>query len=184
MVWAVDIEKLKSVVGSKDEKLCRMIGGRFKSDIASMDGFLSGLTLKDALKQIVDGDIPPNATGSVYYYAFKLLVQHFGKFQDNGLVYPWDSEASGPVDAELTRMGVPFQFAKFSGTSLPVKVPYPDDFPMTGWVSNDEVKVIDEAFTKATSAPADSDLAELVTLVRGWFRNAADKGWGLVSYYH
>ena len=36
-VWSVDTIKLRQVPGSKDDKLRRMIGGRFKRDLARLD---------------------------------------------------------------------------------------------------------------------------------------------------
>jgi len=184
MIWAVDTNKLQQVAGSKDEKLRRMIGGRFKRDIARLDDMFDTPNAYEALRQIIDGTIPEGARGGVYAYAFKLLVEHFGKFQDNNCVYPWNSPEFGPIDAALSEMGVPFKFGRLQWSDLPVKLPSPDDFPCTGWVSPDDVKTVHEALSKATYAGNDSHVRELIDAMRGWFRNAADKGWGLVSYYH
>ncbi len=41
MVWAVDTARLQQVAGSKDEKLRRMIGGRFKRELADLDDMFS-----------------------------------------------------------------------------------------------------------------------------------------------
>lgn len=184
MIWAVDTNKLQQVAGSKDEKLRRMIGGRFKRDLAELDGDFTNPTAYEALRQIIDGTIPEGARGSVYAYAFKLLVEHFGKFQDNGCVYPWNSVDTKPLDTALADMGVPFKFSRFQWSGLPVKLPSPDDFPGIGWVNPDDVKAVDAALAKATYSGNDSHVREVIDAMRGWFRNAAAKGWGLVSYYH
>ncbi|HRI67769.1 MAG TPA: hypothetical protein PK156_26210 [Polyangium sp.] len=184
MIWAVDTNKLRQVAGSKDEKLRRMIGGRFKRDIARLDDMFDSPNTYEALQQIVDGTIPEGARGSVYSYAFKLLVEHFGKFQDNSCVYPWNSPDFKAIDAALTEMGVPFKFDTLQWGGLPVKLPSPDDFPCTGWVSPEDVKKVDAAFAKATYSGTDNEVRDLVAAMQGWFRNAAAKDWGLVSYYH
>jgi len=184
MIWAVDTNKLQQVAGSKDEKLRRMIGGRFKRDIAELDDMFKNPTAYEALRQIVDGTIPAGTQGAVYAYAFKLLVEHFGKFQDNGCVYPWSSPDFKNLDAALAEMGVPFKFGKLQWSGLPVKLPQPDDFPCTGWVSPEDVKKVDAALATATYSGNDDHVREVINAMRGWFRNAAAKGWGLVSYYH
>jgi hypothetical protein len=46
------------------------------------------------------------------------------------------------------------------------------------------VKAVHDAFSAAPSVNMDSPTAEVVTCIRGWFRDAARKGAGLVSYYH
>lgn len=184
MVWAVDTDRLKQAAGSKDEKLRRMIGGRFKRDLARLDDLFSEPTAYEALKQIIDGTVPDGARGAAYAYAFKLLVEHFGSFLDNSAVYPWNSEDIKPIDGALAAMGVPFKLNSFYGFSLPVELPYPDDFPMAGWVDAAKVKAANEAFGKAPKVEMDAQTSDVVACVRGWFRDAAAKGRGLVSFYH
>lgn len=190
IVWAVDIEKLKTVAGSKDEKLRRMIGGRFKRNVASLDDLFrhdiaaGRPSTYEALRQIIDGAIPEGAQGGIYAYAFQLIVEHFGKPLDNGAVYPWNSPDFGPVDGALAERKVPFELASFYGCSLPVKLPTPDDFPSTGWVSAAKVQEVHAAFTAAPEIEMESDVRDIVDCVRGWFRVAASLQRGLVSYYH
>ena len=191
MVWAVDTSKLQQVAGSKDEKLCRMIGGRFKHDVAGLDDLFSHQIAsgkpdtRTALRQIVDGTVPPDVSnGAVYFYAFKLLVQHFGRPLDNSAVYPWSSPDFAPLDAAFVTMGVPLKLGRLYGSSLPVKLPSPDDFPLTGWIDAAEVKAIDTAFGKAKPVKLEGDAAEILPCVRGWFGDATKLGRGLVSYYH
>ncbi|MCY1018325.1 DUF7691 family protein [Pyxidicoccus sp. MSG2] len=188
MVWAVDTNKLRQAAGSKDEKLRRMIGGRFKRDLASLDELFEhtfssgGPNTYEALRQIIDGTVPDGARGGIYFYAFKLLVEHFGRFLDNGAVYPWNRPDFAPVNAVLKKMGVPFEVDSLYGVSLPVKLPYPDDFPLAGWVDEATVKKVAAAFEGAKTPKGEE--AGIVECVRGWFRDAAAQGRGLVSYYH
>ena len=190
MVWAVDTDKLKQVAGSKDEKLRRMIGGRFKRELASLDDLFKhaiaagGPNTYEALRQIIDGTIPEDARGGIYAYAFQLIVEHFGRFLDNGAVYPWNSPDFSAVDGALEKMSVPFKVSSLYGFSLPVKVPSPDDFPSAGWVTPRKVKEVHEAFSQAKKVKMDAGAKEIVDCVRGWFEAAATANRGLVSYYH
>lgn len=185
MVWAVDVDKLCQVVGSKDEKLRRMLGGRFKRDIAELDEMFESPNTYEALRQIIDGAIPEKASGGVYAYAFRLVVQHFGKPLPNAPFMPWSSPDFAPAHAALDAMGVPLELDRFYSFELPVRLPYPDDFPCAGYVSNAETKSIHEAFAGAKKvAVDDAQTAEVVSCAEGWFRTAASMQRGLVGYYH
>jgi hypothetical protein len=81
-------------------------------------------------------------------------------------------------------MGVPFAMDVLYGSSLPVRVPYPDDFPLTGRVDAVTVRAVYDAFSAAPSVNMDSPTAEVMTCIRGRFRDAARRRTGLVSYYH
>ena len=120
----------------------------------------------------------------MYAYAFECLVSHLGTSLDNGAVMPWSRPDFEPVDRVLEAMRVPFKMSALYDFSLPVDLPYPDDFPLTGWVSAGMVTTIHEAFGKAPPVEMDSQTAEIVKCIRGWFHTAATKGAGLVSYYH
>lgn len=76
------------------------------------------------------------------------------------------------------------EFGKFQLSGLPVKLPEPDDFPCTGWVSHEDVKTVDAVLATATYSGNDDHVRDVINAMRGWFRNAATKGWRLVCYYH
>jgi hypothetical protein len=186
MGWAVDTNQLKQAAGSKDETLLRTIAERFASDFAQLDDIFedSELSAYEALRQIIDGTIPERARGSLYAYAFECLVSHFGASLDNSAVMPWSRPDFEPVDRALEAMRAPFKMSALYDFSLPVELPYPDDFPLTGWVPAATVTTIHEAFGKAPSVEMDIQTAGIVKCIRGWFHTAATKGTGLVSYYH
>jgi hypothetical protein len=186
MVWAVDTNQLKQAAGSKDETLLRTIAERFASDFAQLDDIFedSELSAYEALRQIIDGTIPERARGSLYAYAFECLVSHFGASLDNSAVMPWSRPDFEPVDRALEAMGAPFKMGALYDFNLPVELPYPDDFPLTGWVSAATVTTIHEAFGKSPSVEMDAQTAGIVKCIRSWFHTAATKGTGVMSYYH
>lgn len=188
MVWAVDTAKLRQVPGSKDDKLRRMIGGRFKRDLADLDDLFDhqiaagGPNTYEALRQIFDGTIPAGVqNGAIYRYAFKLVVEHFGSFLDNNPVYPWGTDFAD-IDRALESVGLPFKLSSFFGNELPVDLPYPDDFPLSGWLDEAAVQAVFKAPRK--QALVDLELREAVDCISGWFGEAARKQRGLVSFYH
>jgi hypothetical protein len=186
MVWAVNIDTLKRASGSKDDALRRTIAERFASDLARLNDTFDDAepNAAEVLQHIIDGTIPEGARGCSYAYAFKLLVDHLGAFLDNRAVCPWSSPDFGHVDRALEAMGVPFTMDVLYGFSLPVRLPRPDDFPLTGWVDTVTVNAVYDAFSAAPSVNMDLHTTNVVTCVRGWFREAARTGTGLVSYYH
>lgn len=189
MVWSVDTLKIRQVVGSKDDKLRRMIGGRFKRDLASLDDLFDHAIAAgapntyEALRRIVDGDELGRDHGAIYRYAYKLIVEHFGSALDNNAVYPWRGEFDG-IDGALADLGVPFKLSRFFATDLPVDLPRPDDFPLSGWVDGAEVNAAHAAFQRASLAGVAPEWRGVVDCVRLWFHQAAAKRRGLVSFYH
>ncbi len=81
-----------------------------------------------------------------------------------------------PGERGPDRDGRPFAADRFYGTSLPVKLPYPDDFPLSGWVDAATVKAVHEAFEKGKDPEMDGETASIVRCIRGWFREAAALG--------
>lgn len=188
MVWAVDTARLRQVPGSKDDKLRRMIGGRFKRDLADLDDLFDhqiaagGPNTHEALRQIFDGTVPADVrNGAIYRYAFKLVVEHFGAFLDNNAVYPWRGDFTD-IDRNLAAVGIEFELGTFFGNDLPIELPYPDDFPLSGWLDEAAVAAVHAAPRK--QAVVDADLREVVDCIAGWFGEAARKGRGLVAFYH
>jgi hypothetical protein len=191
MVWAVDTNQLKEAAGSKNEKLHRLLVRKFKRDITDIDEMFEDRIRRgrpgtaEVLKQIIDGTIPRGTRGGIYFYAFELLVQHFGKPLDNSAVYPWRYPEFRSVDAALKKLRVPFKMEQlFLGISLPVKLPLPEDFPLTGWVDEATVQKVAAVFEPLKPIGKDAQTRKVVEAVRGWFVEASVLECGLVSYYH
>lgn len=188
MAFSVDVEKLKQVAGSKDEKLVRMIGGRFKDKIRRRDEWNDdGPGLKVLLAQIVNGEPLEDPRRHLYAYAFELLVEHFGKFLDNGAIYPFSMDYIDQVDAAFKQMGVSdvVSLSRFWTRGLPVPLPRPDDFPGTGYMTADEVATANERLRGAPEPTSgDPDVVDAVACVRGWLAAAAAANRGIVAYYY
>jgi hypothetical protein len=188
MVYALDLDKLKAACGSSDDKLRRMICGRFKRDLQSHDeGKDEGeLTVREALRQIIMGGAPDSRSGSTYAYAFKLLCEHFGKFLPNAPLLPIRLSFIDDVDGALREMGAfdAVSLSKLAYRGLPINLPSPDDFPMTGYMTPEEIRPALAQLSAAKYAGEDRDIAEAIDCIQSWLKAASDKQQALVSFVH
>jgi hypothetical protein len=188
MFYSVDLDKFTAACGSKDDKLRRMISGRFKGEFASYDeGRGEGaLSLRDALRQVIMGEPLDPRAGSTYHYACKLICEHFGKFMPNAPLLPIALEFIDEVDDALREMGVfdAVSLSKLAYRGLPVDLPSPDDFPMAGYMTSDEVRAAREQLDAATYGGDHGDIAEAIDCIRDLLRAASGKGHAVVSFFH
>lgn len=190
MGWAVDIERLKSLFGSKDEAKLSALkseleGGlkrldqEFKDEIA--DGAPSAIR---ALEQLVRGEPLPKSYGFMYAYVVKEVVDRLGRFLDNSAFCPSGVEIGQSVDNALKEMGVKdVSLAALSCGSLPVQIPRPDDFPGYGHLTADRVRTALIELNANTYRGGDPDVAEAIDGLHGWLRDAAQDSRGIVSFF-
>lgn len=186
MGYAVDVEGLQRFVGSQDEKTRRMICGRFRGEMQRLDDSFSYApepSTRDAIYRIVHGEAKPGAAFK-YAYAFKLIVEHFGRHLPNGALYPIRGEYMDAVDGALSAGGVTaISLSGLSYGGFPVELPRPDDFPGTGYLTAAQVVEADDQL-RAMADPADPEVLDAVQDLRAWTREARAKGWGIVAFYH
>jgi hypothetical protein len=188
MVYSVDLDKFTAAFGSKDDKLRRMISGRFKGEFKSYDEDRDegALPLRDALRQLIMGDALDPRSGSTYAYACKLVCEHFGKFMPNAPLLPIRLQFIDDVDDALREMGVfeVVSLSKLAYRGLPLDLPPPDDFPMTGHMTSAEVRIARERLDAATYGGDHRDIAEAIDCIRDWLQAASDRGHAMVSFVH
>jgi hypothetical protein len=185
MAWAVDTEFLAELCGSEsDECLKLLLKGARRDCKSNDDSFADEIAdgapkTVEALRQIIAGTVDKRSPhGALYHYAFKIMVDHFGRTLDNSAVHPWSPDFHA-FDARLKQRRIPLSLVTFM-KGLPIALPPPDDFPMCGWVDAATTKKIDAAFAKANLAGAD----EQTLCIRGWFREAAAAKLGIVTFYN
>lgn len=188
MVYAVDIDKCISAIGSKDEKLGRMIRGRFKKELARADEWFSSELkrgvppLGTAIKNLIEGIEIPREHGFQYRYAFKVIVEHFGKFQTNDMFCPCHIDLFDEVEAQLKKMNAPEEFSIYRlAYHAPVQIPV-DDFPGMGSIPAALCRQASQDID--WSQPASNDMARTLGNIRSWLNNANEKNWGLIGFYH
>ena len=79
------------------------------------------------LEEFLNNNIKNSSYGYVYGYVFEKLCMYKGDFLDNSEWYPCSNE---------NYYGIPF-----STYELPVKFPYPDDFPAISYINYKNIKL-------------------------------------------
>jgi hypothetical protein len=195
MLYAVELDKVRAAVGSDDEKLRRSIGGRFKRDIAAADSWFSSAIeggcppRYEALRHLIHGAPRVEGYAFQYAYAFKLLVEHYGRFLDNDGFMPIGFDYLEQVNAQLRALGVSaIDVESLAYFHPPVELPIPGDFPGVGYL---ELETLREGVAQfeaieagAIAGIADSFMQTSIQNVRQWCQSCAQQGRGLVSFYH
>ena len=97
MPYVVDLDVLNGSVGSKDDKLRRMIGGRFRQHLTHFDSQFDhlieggGPPIYEAIRAVIDGGPFDERYGVMYNYAFKWICEFHGRFLDNSDFSPMRS---------------------------------------------------------------------------------------------
>ena len=159
MFFALDVNALKGVFGSKNEELLSQILKSQQEYIENNDGFFEDEieegempSTATALRQIFYGDPQTDAEGAIYGYALKIICQHLGEAV-------WGGEHGvGDVSAH------PYE-SKLAKSGMPIPIPEPSDFPVIGYLAYDQ---IDDELRRATAKhkKAASDSAVLMSLMR------------------
>ena len=196
---AVDLDKVRSAIGSKDKALLARLKKALGDDLEQIDAMLEDyadedeggepLTTGAALRHMILGE-PYRADeglGFAYGYCFEALCQYYGDVLPNdqwsAMRYQWFDA----VQKALERAGVaPKQFAirTLVERGAPVPLPEIDDFPGIGYLTKDEA-------AKARAALAKADLTKVkepeavgaIEQVRGWLDACERSGRDLVCTY-
>lgn len=93
-VYSIDERKLEEAVGHGDDKLRRMISGRFRTQIQSANDW-SGWSNErgapsvfEAIRELIMGSKQSIEDQMVYYYAYKFIVRFLGEPLDNSKFCP------------------------------------------------------------------------------------------------
>ncbi len=193
MVYSVDLDKVIAACGSGDDKLRRMICGRFRNDLSRrQDWFSSEIeggapSPFDAIRALIMGDPPMVGHGFMYGYAYKDLVGHFGQSQYNNPFSPCNHAWIEAIGATLTTLGAStLSMSNLQYGGSPVKFPNPDDFPAFGYWSRDDVLAGNDLLNgpEFQSDLVPPDHAEAIDAIRGWLTFAAGRRDAIVAFYH
>ena len=146
MFFGVDLDRLKSIYGSGDEKFVAEVLRTQAEELESNDAFLADQiedgqcpNSETALREIVAGSPQQNENAaSVYGYVLKILCQHLGHLVGTDVAAVRDH----PYDSQLVASGPP------------IPIPYDrSDFPEIGFLALSdipaEIKRIESAPNRA-----------------------------------
>ncbi|HEY1178784.1 MAG TPA: hypothetical protein VGF17_21740 [Phytomonospora sp.] len=182
MAYSVDIDKLVALCGSGDDRMRRVISGKSRESIYRSNDELGWSNERGepsifmAINHLVLGE-EMTLPGVMYGYAFKYIVEFSGRFLDNGPFYPCSSDyLSDTVDAELARVGATVRMNDLVFGGAPVAFPSPDDFPLIGYWSAEQVA--------ESAEPVRSGTSEELKTIATWLDHAAPQGRGVIGFYH
>jgi hypothetical protein len=171
--YAVDIDRIRSTFGSRDETLLGAVEQAFADDLRRNDEWFSGEisrgapTLREALAQILRGQIAGRQGAEFQYgYAAELLCKHLGRPLDNDDLIELVEDLEIPTG--LTDSGPP----------LPI--PTSDAFPAVGFLTADRVRGEYARLKDQDLSHDDEDIAAAREEFRSYLRQANDLGLGIV----
>ena len=194
-LYVTPLDRVHAAVGSRDDKLRRMISGRFKDDMARTDRFLSSAieavgapSMHDALRAVIEGGPFERAHAFQYYYAYERICRHFGKYLNNNDFSPFRGDWLAQVDAGFAALGVDMvEVSAFMHGAPPAPLPRPDDLLGYGeWTQSRCRQAL--AQYDASAAEARSQLPprvrDAIESCVGWMRAArAEASLGVVGFF-
>jgi hypothetical protein len=184
-VYAVPIERLKQLVGSRDLGTIDAIVEGHEEFLSSIDDIdeEAELTCADAVAQLLNGELSEDAPGYLYGYAVEAICSHVGETLPNICPIAGASDWIEEVDALLERKGIPVRLNALLYGGSPVPIPEPDDYPFIGKWTAAELAAAKSAFESADLTDVDPEMAETLQQMRDWVEAAAKKpGASLVGF--
>ncbi|GAA0988215.1 hypothetical protein GCM10009551_042740 [Nocardiopsis tropica] len=191
--YVVDLDVLHASVGSKDDKLRRMIGGRFKQHLSGFDDQFShvsdegGPSIRDAIRAVIEGGPFDEQYGFVYGYAYKWICAFHGRSLFNNDFSPMRSGWLETVDKGLAELGVTaVGVEEFSFGCVPSPLPAPELEPCYGeWSLTECRKALEqwEAATDEGKAALDPSVLSAAESCMDWCRTAVAAGRGVAGFF-
>ena len=188
--YAVDLDRLRSLVGSGDESLIATLVSEHAHTLREVDRLDLGTaesapSAAEALAQLVHGRMDDGESNFKYGYALELACRQLGQELSNQYWSQMHGEWFDAVEDAFTELGGKTKVSNdvfWSGP--PVELPFIDDFPAIGTVRAEGVRPLlaelDDALTKARSSQAHAALREL----HGWLLIADRDALGIVTFYY
>jgi hypothetical protein len=196
MFYGLDLDRLRSIYGSKEEGFVAEILQAKGNDLAGNDQFFEDYgedfpTSEQALREIVAGSIPQRqGAEAMYGYVLKIICEHFGRMIGEDVACVRDH----PFKSQLVANGPP----------IPIPIDRAD-FPEIGHIAlediPEEIKRLDAAPQRAKRSikmailrkltggvigreMSDDDVAEDMAAYRATLEEARKKKLSIVSFRH
>lgn len=196
IVYQMRIPDLESLYGCQDNMLIEEVQRQCDWMIESYEenfdyAIRNGApTLLDAFLQIINGDPLNNKYGSVYAYAVKMFCEAYNvRVLNNNPFYPCPFDWLEEIDRVLTDMGIipEFRLSKLVFGSLPIAIPYPEDFPAYGHIKQPALKQAYQQLQEMEYTGDSLDLDEAIACLTKWLELVnfdPTEEQGLVGFYH
>ncbi|MET7621558.1 hypothetical protein [Streptomyces sp. NPDC005408] len=184
-IYKVDIPTVRGAVGCGEERMRRMIGGRFKRQLAADDEYFAyeiergAPTRYEALRAVIEGGPFDDEYGFQYGYAYKMVCEFYGRPLFNNHFSPFRGSWLSDVDEGLAELGIKaVAVSDFSYGSLPGPLPS-TDLPRYGeWSPAQcrEALAQWEASTPQQHGAVDPEVLAAIESCVDWIREADGKG--------
>lgn len=184
--YAVDLEKLRSLVGSNDDAMIGSICDKYDRELSGIDEIDgSQPSARDAVGALIRARMEDGEVNFKYGYALELACRELGKWLPNEHWSAMHGEWFDSVDDAFTDAGGKSKLCSdvfWSGP--PVEIPFIDDFPAIGTVPAERVgplsRELEAAVAKARPSQETDSLRELLE----WLHVAEREGGGIVTFYY
>lgn len=193
MTYVVDLDVLHRSIGSKDTKLRRMIGGRFRQHLAGFDAQFDDLDhhlpIYEGIRAVIDGGPFEEKHSVTYNYAYEWICKFHGRFLDNSNFSPMRSGWTEAVDEGLTELGVTaVRVSDLGMGSAPDPIPFSSNgFPSYGeWSLSECEKALEqwEQVSEESKAGIDSYVLKAAESSMGWCETAVSAGRGVAGFFY
>lgn len=184
-VYLVDIPTVRGVIAGGDERVRRMIGGRFKRSMASDDDYFAyeigngAPTRYEALRAVIDGGPFDEEHGFQYGYAYKMICEFYGRPLSNNHFSPFRGSWLRDVDEGLVQLGIKaVAVTDFSYGSLPAPLPS-GELPRYGEWSPGQCQEALTQWEASTPQQREAVAPEVLVAIEScvdWMRGAGDRG--------
>ncbi|MGN6627423.1 MAG: DUF7691 family protein [Tepidisphaeraceae bacterium] len=170
--YLVDLPAVIAAVGSNDSALINAIE-RSNSRRFNADEFDDGMTIGDAVRQLVNATPRRDVSGHLYGYAFETLCNQLGKALPSDL---WCGVRWATMEDS--------QVAQIMKSGSPVSLPPIQDFPMIGYLTRKTIQSLVHRMGTEGLTNANKELQELLREFESWLREAARVDRDLVFFYY
>ncbi|XVQ12692.1 DUF7691 family protein [Spirillospora sp. CA-255316] len=192
-LYLVDLAKVNGAIGGQDDKLRRMIGGRFKSQLAHDDEYFASEieagapTRYDAVRAVIEGGPYDESYAFQYAYAYELICQFYGRRLFNNHFSPFRGAWLETVDEGLAALGIKaVSVTDFMYGTVPSELPTPEHLPCYGeWSADQCAEALTqwEATTQEQRDSLDHEVLEAIQSCIEWTREAQNRpGWGVAGF--
>jgi hypothetical protein len=199
---AVDLDKVKAAIGSKNKKLFAALSKEAASDLEQIEEMIADhleddededgnplepFSAEEALRGLIMGGERREEFGFAYGYCFEYLCLHFGEFLNNSHWSAMRSEWFETVAKGLVKAGVTtkmFSLNELFFRGPPVELPEVADFPSIGYLTRPEIAKARDVLAKADLTKVkDRGVVESVEQIRSWLDECVQSKRDLVCTY-
>jgi hypothetical protein len=162
--YLLDLGRLRALVGSKDQSVIAAIRTNDPERFDEEDDDSDGVSLGQALTNLIMGTPPGKAGAHQYGYALEAMAEHVGKRLE---IDVWEGARGSALQA--LSLGQVFK------RGAPITLPKYGDFPAIAYLTRTEIVELLPRVPTLRASLRDRSLVELLDEFDGWLKVAASE---------